>query len=55
VARPQALQQLLSGDYALAVLHEIGDHGEHLGSQRDEFRRAPQFIALSVEAITPNT
>ena len=30
--RPQALEQFLLGDYALALLHEIGEHVEHLGS-----------------------
>jgi hypothetical protein len=30
--RPQALEQLLLGDHALAVLHEIGEHVEHLGA-----------------------
>ena len=49
--RPQPLEQLLLGDHAVVVLHEIDEHVEHLGAQRDALPRPAQFIELRVEGI----
>jgi hypothetical protein len=51
--RPQALEQLLLGDYAVAMLHKIGKHVEYLGFQMDELPRSAQFVELCVERILP--
>jgi hypothetical protein len=51
--RPQALEQLLIGDHAQAVLHEISEDIEDLRSQGHKLPSAPQFIALGIEAVVP--
>jgi hypothetical protein len=51
LVRPQALEQLVAGDDAVAMQHEIGEDIEDLRSERDEFASATQFIPLGVETI----
>ncbi len=51
LARPQALEQLVAGNDAVAMPQEIGENIEDLRAQRDGFSGSTQFIPLGVEAI----
>jgi hypothetical protein len=51
LVRPQALEELIAGDDAVAMRQEIGQDIKDLRSQRDESPASTQFIALGVEAI----
>jgi hypothetical protein len=50
---PELLEQLLSGDGAIAVLHEIGKYIEHLGLDPEQGPGTAQLIALRIEFIIP--
>src|SRR5262245_15600578 len=48
-ARPQALEQLLLGDQAVAVLHQMEKHPIDLPLQADHHVAVPKFSTLGVE------
>src|SRR5262245_66254211 len=48
-ARPQALEQLLFGDQAVAVLHQMEQDPIGLALQADQHAAVPKFSALPVE------
>jgi hypothetical protein len=51
LVRPQALEQLIAGDNAVAMRQKIDEDIEDLRPQRHECPSATQFIPLGVKAI----
>jgi len=48
---PQALQEFLFGDYAVAMCEEIGQEIQGVRLQRTQKTRAAEFIAVRIERI----
>jgi len=49
--RPQGLQQFLFAYHPVMLRHEVGQHLEHFGAQRDQGPGVVQLIALGIKMV----